>query len=427
MLRWIEALEDGLFQKSRTLSPPWGPILRQIRYPVAIIRDWITGEINVQAMSLAYTTLLSLAPLLVFIFSVLKGLGARDDLRIVVFEFFRPMGSEAAQLTGNVMQYADNLRGGIAGSIGLALLMYSVTTTVQKIEASFNFVWRVLTPRSFARRFSGYLSVMIGGPALIAAILGLLSSVQQGPVARWAGTLAPAMPYALVTLVFAFMYSLIPNTRVKPFAAMVGAIAAGITWALVSQLFAAFILYSSQMLAVYTGFAVVLTALIWIYLNWLILLLGAQLAFYVQYPQYLRHGQESVELTGSAREQAALSVAILLARNDRGKKFWTSNTLASALDVPSTALAPVLGCLERAGLLAATPKEYFVLGRAAADIYLFEILDAVRLQQPGRLLVTVHAEVSATNTIGEIESAMRQRLGQRTLEDLAAGNSHQVE
>ena len=95
MVTWLDGLEELLFQKSRTMDPPWGPVLRRLRYPVALIRDWLEGEINIRAMSLAYTTLLSLVPLMVFSLSILKGLGARGDLRILLHEFFRPMGSAA--------------------------------------------------------------------------------------------------------------------------------------------------------------------------------------------------------------------------------------------------------------------------------------------------------------------------------------------
>jgi membrane protein len=73
MLNWLERLEDGLFQKSRSMGPPWGAGAALLRYPVALIRDWLSGEINIRAMSLAYTTLLSLVPLMVFSFAILKG------------------------------------------------------------------------------------------------------------------------------------------------------------------------------------------------------------------------------------------------------------------------------------------------------------------------------------------------------------------
>jgi len=225
MLNWPERLEDGLFQKSRSMARPWGPVLRFLRYPVAITRDWITGEINVWAMSLAYTTLLSLVPLLVFSFSILKGLGARGDLRYILQEFFRPIGGAATQLTESVMQFVTNMRGDVLGTIGLAFLVYTVITTIQKVEASFNFVWRVERPRSFARRFTEYLSVMIVGPILLAVALGLLGSAEESPFARWLTAVPPLawtmavlgqfVPYVIVTIVFTFMYVFVPNTRVE--------------------------------------------------------------------------------------------------------------------------------------------------------------------------------------------------------------------
>jgi uncharacterized BrkB/YihY/UPF0761 family membrane protein len=76
MFKPLDRLEAALFQKSRTMPRPWGPVLRALRYPAAIVRDFLAGDINVHAMSLAYTTLLSLVPLLVFSFSVMKGLGS---------------------------------------------------------------------------------------------------------------------------------------------------------------------------------------------------------------------------------------------------------------------------------------------------------------------------------------------------------------
>ena len=84
MVKWFENLEDALFTRSRSMGPPWGAVLRVVRYPAALIRDWLRGEISVQAMSLAYTTLLSIVPLMVFSFSILKGLGARGDLQFLL-------------------------------------------------------------------------------------------------------------------------------------------------------------------------------------------------------------------------------------------------------------------------------------------------------------------------------------------------------
>src|ERR1019366_633212 len=173
-------------------------------------------------------------------------------------------------------------------------------------------------PRSLARRFGEYLAVMIVGPILIAAALGVLASAKNSPFAQWLGAIVPLgwtlsilgklLPYTIVTIIFTVMYALIPNTRVQPRAALVGGVTAGLAWALVGKIFTAVILYSSQMMVIYAGFAMVLTTLIWLYLSWLILLIGAQLSFYIQLPEYLPIGQAAIALHGSARERAALSV-----------------------------------------------------------------------------------------------------------------------
>jgi membrane protein len=429
MFKWFENIEDKLFTRSRTMRPPWGPTLRVIRYPAALIRDWLRGEISVRAMSLAYTTLLSIVPLMVFTFSILKGLGARGDLRFILNEFFRPMGAGAQQLTESVMGFVVNMRGDLLGSIGLAFLVYTVVTTIQKVENSFNFVWRVERPRSFARRFTEYLSVMILGPVLLAVALGLLASAENSPFAKWLdavtplaeilGSAAKILPYVIVTIVFTFMYAFVPNTKVEFRAALIGGITSGIIWALVGQVFTAFIVFSSSLVAVYTGFAIVLTTLIWVYLSWLILLIGAQLAFYLQFPQYLRHGQESFELTGRDREQVGLSIMFLIGRDfAAGKTHWTAQALAAELDIPSIAMAPVLASLEASGLIVATEQARYVPGRDLEAIRLSEIFDAVRVQHGGRLAVKIRHVGPAVALLREIEAAMREPLKSRSLKDL---------
>jgi membrane protein len=430
----LERLEDGLFQKSRNMAPPWGPVLRVLRYPAAIVRDWLAGEISVQAMSLAYTTLLSLVPLMVFSFAILKGIGARTDLYFILQEFFRPLGSAASQLTDSVMSFVANMRGDVLGSIGLIFLTYTVLSTIQKVETSFNFVWRVDRPRSLVRRFSEYLSVMIVGPILLAVALGLLGSAVHSQVAQWLdsvaylawffGALGRLLPFAIVAVVFTFMYALIPNTRVETRAAVIGGVTGGIIWALVGQVFTAVLLYSSQMMVVYTGFAIVLTTLIWVYLSWLILLIGAELAFYVQFPQYLPLGHDSVALEGSVRERLGLSIMVLIARDyHRGLPHWSAPRLAEELDVPRAALAPLLAALEKAGLLTATEKEQFVPGRDPESILVAAIIAALRSPAGGRSTPAVRTVAPAAKVLAQIDGALERELGERTLKDLIAAEN----
>jgi membrane protein len=432
MLKWLEELEDGLFVRSRDMGGPWGPVLRVVRYPAALIRDWLRGEISVQAMSLAYTTLLSIVPLMVFSFSILKGLGARGGLRYLLNEFFRPVGGAAAQLTENVLQFVNNMRGDIAGTIGLAFLVYTVVSTIQKVEASFNFVWRVDRPRSFMRRFVEYLSVMILGPILLAVALGLLGTAEHSPIAQRVNAIAVLaatlnavgsfIPYLIVTVVFTFMYTFVPNTKVRFRCALIGGVTAGVIWALVGRVFTAFIVYSSSLVAIYTGFAIVLTTLIWVYLSWLILLIGAQLAFYLQFPQYLRHGQQRLELSGREREQVGLAIMYLIARDyAKGETPWSSARLAAILDIPGNALAPVVYALESNGFVIATEREHFVPGRNLDGIRLRDVLEAIRSSSESQSRMPASSpRTPATGIMKEIDAAIDQTLGDKTLQELIA-------
>src|SRR5256886_10770803 len=88
-----------------------GGCLRVLRYPYAVMRDLARGEINLRAMSLVYTTLLSLIPLLAFSFAVLKIFGGRRDLEPIVYELFRPVGGAAAQeLTARSEEHTSELQ-----------------------------------------------------------------------------------------------------------------------------------------------------------------------------------------------------------------------------------------------------------------------------------------------------------------------------
>jgi membrane protein len=429
MYKWFEKAEDTLFVSSRSMAPPWGPVLRIVRYPAALLRDWLRGEITVRAMSLAYTTLLSIVPLMVFSFAILRKIGARGDLRFILEQFFAPLGGASDQLTENVLQFVRNMRGDLLGAIGLAFLVYTVVTTIQKVETSFNFLWRVDRPRSFLRRFTEYLAVMTLGPVFLAVAIGLLTGAENSPFAKWVDAIKPlawtlstfgkVLPYVIVTVVFTFMYVFIPNTKVQFRAALIGGIASGITWALVGKVFTAFIVYSSSWVAIYTGFAVVLTTLVWVYVSWLIMLIGAQFAFYLQFPQYLRHGQESFELTGRDREQVALSIMYLIGRDySQGKSPWSASSLAAELDIPSIALAPVMRCLESNGLILATEKQQFVPGRDIAAIALSEIFEVVRALHSGRLAVSIRSVAPAVALLNEVEASMETPLKSRTLKDL---------
>ena len=182
-------------------------------------------------------------------------------------------------------------------SLKLLFLLYTVVSLIQKVESSFNYVWQVERLRGLAQRFSSYLSVILIGPVLVFTALGVTATAMNNALVQQLMSVEPfgellvsfsrLVPYLLVIAAFIFIYMFIPNTRVKFLPAFVGGVVAGILWQSNDWAFATFVASSSNYVVIYSSFAILILLLIWLYLNWLILLLGAQVAFYIQYPQYM--------------------------------------------------------------------------------------------------------------------------------------------
>ncbi|MGQ0429562.1 MAG: YhjD/YihY/BrkB family envelope integrity protein [Gammaproteobacteria bacterium] len=409
-------VEQLLFDRHDLPVKPANGLLDLLRYPYALVRDLLTGELNLRAMGLVYTTLLSLVPLVAFAFAVLKGLGVHRDLEPLIYELLRPIGERASELTGQIMGFVERVRGGVLGSVGLAFLLYTVVAMIQKLEAAFNFAWHVERPRSLMRRISEYLSLMVIGPVFLVVVFGLLGAVPLHPALSALG------PYLFVTGVFTFLYVFVPNTRVRLRPALAGGVTAGILWAASGALFAKVVSLSTQMVAIYAGFAIFLAALIWIYLSWLILLIGAQLSFYVQNPRYLRAGQTPVRLTSCLRERLALAVMLLVARRFvSGHAPWRLRALAEHLEIPGSALASVIDSLEQAGLLTLTEEEDVLPARDLEGIALTDVLNAVRdeRQYETWLLWRAKTEPAADAVADSVDAAIRERIGATTLRELA--------
>jgi membrane protein len=379
---WSPLLETRFRRPGRALAVV-------LRYSVALLRDMFQGQLAMRSMSLVYTTLLSIVPLIAFSFSVLKGLGLHNELEPQLFKLLEPLGPQGAEITQKIIDFVDNVRGGVLGGISLAFFIYAAIAMVQKVEESFNYVWYVGTPRSFARRFTEYTIVLLIGPVVIAIALGMIASLRSNTIVQYLlqqELLGPVFvatskltPYLLVTGVFTFLYKYMPNTTVHFRSALLGGVAGGFIWATLSAVFATFVAYATARQAIYASFAVAFTALIWLYLNWLVLLIGAQLAFYHQNPAFLRIGRQEPRLSNAMRERLALNVMFLVGRAFRkGQAFQTTNALAESLRIPSIAITPIVAGLEAEGLLTTGENEELLPAREMSRVLLADILVVVR-------------------------------------------------
>lgn len=395
-----------------------------------IVREFNRGQITLQVTGLAYTTLLSIVPLLAVSFSVLKAFGVYNELEPLMQEFLQPLGQQGQEVQRRILEFVNNLRVGVLGSVGLAMLFYTVISLVYKIEQAFNMVWRVADGRTLARRFSDYLSVLLIGPVLMFAALGVAQTAMDNtltqrllavePLGTLLLVLESLIPYVLISCTFAFLYGFLPNTHVRLGPAFIGGFVAGLLWFTIGGYFASFVATSSRYSAIYSGFAGAVLFVIWLYTNWLIVIVGCQVTAYLQNSRLMDPRLGDVTLNNRQREKLALEIMTLIstAHFYPPQPLWTLDALqARYRPLPAEVVAKVVAKLETAGLIVAKkdPPPGFLPARAVETISLQRVLAAVRGEMEPALAIDL-APVS--RIVGEIDTAMARTLAERTLKEL---------
>ena len=203
-----------------------------------------------------------------------------------------------------------------------------------------------------------------------------------------------------------------PNARVKFRSAFFGALTAGFLWETTNLLFASFAGLTTRYTAIYSSFAIVLVFMIWLYLSWLILLIGASIAYHHQHPQQLRRPQDILPLGADMHERLALQAMVNIARASDGPSGTnpTLEDLARTQQVPAEALERVLGVLEADGLVCRTNDlpACFLPARPVDRIHLNEILRGSRETQDG-------LDEPVEKLFQEIDHSYYSALGKRTL------------
>jgi membrane protein len=226
-------------------------------------------------------------------------------------------------------------------------------------------------------------------------------------------------PYVVVSAFFTALYLFIPNTRVRWRPALIGALVAGVVWAAVGRGFTAFVVHSTRLTIVYAGFAFIVSALLWTYFGWLILLAGALLSFYIQNPTYLRLGLQELKLSSIEIEQLALRMMYLVGRMYvTGGSRWSVNGLAVELGLPGIAVAQMAATLEAAGLLVITEDDELLPARDIGHIAVSEILEIARKERSGHFSPRAVHIPAVDRLLATIDEARRTHCGDLTLRDL---------
>lgn len=424
-------VQQDLWTADLSALTPLGQLrIRILRLLVVAVWEFREGVLNLRALGLVYTTLLSLVPFLAVTFSVLKAFGAHYRVEPLLARALEPLGPKGAEITSQVVEFVSNLRVGVLGAVGLAGLFLTVISLLGKIEDALNHIWRVRRPRSLARKFTDYLSVVLVGPVLVFSAFGLIASAQSHWLVQRIVQVEPLgfiivplasrlMPFLFLCAAFTFLYKFIPQADVRVGSALLGGATAAVLWQLAGAGFAVFVAGSTRYTAIYSTFAVLILFLIWLYVGWLVVLVGGQVAYFHQHPSvYLAARRQQSFLS---RERLALAALVEIARRHlSGEIPYRPLELATELNVPQSTLEELIDEFVRRGILLRTAEPRGVaLGRPPERVSVVEILDLLRDPDSFDVGLPQEGEGSVASLLRLRDQVVRQALDGVTLRSLA--------
>lgn len=363
---WLESLDHRLVAYFSRKDRPgeglahYADAFLQVLY--VSLRSAIVHRLPFQANALTFISLLALVPALAISFSVAKGLGFSQALRDVIInnDFF----SGQQEIFQRIIGYVDNTQVGTLGAVGVVALVLTLVLTISSVEETLNRIWQVSAQRSWPRKFTDYLSVLVICPLLVLAATGFWAGFSShslvrrfmdtqviGEVAQYGPNMGPLL---LLMAAFVFIYLFLPNTKVPWTSAILAGAVASVMWYLVQSLYIYFQVGVARYNAIYGGFASLPLFMIWMQVSWMVLLYGAELA---HAHHVVRHGPLprflTPPLSPAQREALAMTVMVRIARRFyQGGEPWSQEQMAQALDVAQADVQSVVCVLEEAGQVA---------------------------------------------------------------------------
>lgn len=259
------------------------PLIQLFDFFVEVARSFHQNRLTRHAAALTYSTLLAIAPMMALAFSILSIFASLNEVNDSVEQLMNQF--LAPGIGDNIKEYIDQFanQAGKLSFVGSIFFFLTAALLISNIEASFNDIFKVRKGRSFTSRIPVYWALMTLGPICMVGSLSistyLLSSslIQVGDLSgqiHSAGVVL--LPFFLEVAAFAFLYQFMPNIKVRLINALIGALIAAMLFELSKKGFALYLLNFGSYKVIYGALSALPIFLIWLYLCWIIALVGAQ-------------------------------------------------------------------------------------------------------------------------------------------------------
>lgn len=348
-------------RRNLPLHKAWG--LKLLRIFLLTGKKFQENQCPLQSSALTFYSLLSIVPVVGMLFAVAKGFGFEKVLEKQLMIQFQGQQEVLTKVITFSRTLLENTRGGVIAGIGLCVLFWSIIKVLGHIERSLNQIWEIQHNRSFGRKLTDYLSIMLFAPILIllSNSLTVFITTQITHITEkigLLGTFSPIIffllrlfPYGLIWIVFTTIYILMPNTHVRFKAGLLAGILAGSTYQIVQWAYIKFQVGTAQYNAIYGSFAALPLFLIWLELSWMIVLAGAEFSYACQNVNDFELEPDFQIISPYLKQLLVLMVAHTIVRHfSPGQPPLTRQRLSEELDIPARPLCRMLAELIDTGL-----------------------------------------------------------------------------
>ena len=323
-------------------------IIKQLRIIILAARGFLNNKVQIRAASLTLFSLLSVIPIIAIAFAIAKGFGLDQNLESLITEELQGHQDILNWLLQNARSAIDETRGGYIAGVGMLILFWSVMSLLGHVEDTFNHIWHIRDSRTWYRKFTDYLTIMLIAPVFVilsSSMSVFISSylaefMSKAAILDYFKPLVTFMlklsPYFLVWVTLTIFYLIMPNTKVNFVPAMVSGIIVGTALQVLQYFYIDLQFGITKLNAIYGSFAAVPLFIIWLQYSWLTILLGAELAFANQ--NISNYEFEAEALGMSAYHKKAISLIIM---NIVIKKFSTGEHPVTASDIATQLKVPI--------------------------------------------------------------------------------------
>jgi len=353
-----------------------------------IVWKFWQDECPQRAAALAYTTLLALVPSLAVAFAMLKAFGGLNPIqeRLETLVYTHLVTTSSLQAAEYIQKLTERVNAGAIGTVGFLAFIITAVSLLNTVAGAFNRVWGVEDRRSLRDRFLTFFALTILAPILFGASISITGSIGRSAAWTWLpiSGLGPALvllvPFLLTWAGFLLLYEVIPSVPLRLRPAVFGSLAVAGSWELAKIGFEWYVSTVVNYGEVYASLSVIPVFLLWLYVSWLIALLGFEVSFFLQHPELSRGGtapeatHANVPIPETIRAFVAMAEAFA-----RGSEPVTVSQVAQQVRVPEGIALAILVELERHGYAArvARPDGAYLPRRSPASVKVAELWHAL--------------------------------------------------